>query len=196
MAKQTTASTARLKQLYQDKLAQELKAELKLDNIHEVPRLTKIIVSSGIGKKKDDKRYHEVVSNTLAKITGQKPVDRMAKKSIATFKIRAGMNRVGVSVTLRDKRMYEFLDRFINTVLPRVRDFHGVKPGAFDAQGNYSVGIVEQSVFPELTFEEAQILHGLQVTFVIDSRSAEDSRALLEAFGMPFEKETKKGANR
>lgn len=196
MAKQTAANTARLKQLYQDKLAQELKAELKLDNIHEVPRLTKIIVSSGIGKKKDDKRYHEVVSNTLTKITGQKPVDRMAKKSIATFKIRAGMNRVGVSVTLRDKRMYEFLDRFINTVLPRVRDFHGVKPGAFDAQGNYSVGIVEQSVFPELTFEEAQILHGLQVTFVIDSRSAEDSRALLEAFGMPFEKEAKKGANR
>jgi large subunit ribosomal protein L5 len=116
----------------------------------------------------------------------------MAKKSIAGFKIRAGMNRVGISVTLRGARMYEFLDRLVNVALPRVRDFHGV--GAkFDKGGNYNLGLVEQSVFPELTFEETQVLHGLQVTFAIRNESAAHSRALLEKFGVPFEKE---GGNR
>ncbi len=192
---QTKAVAPRLKVSYQTEIAKQLQAELKLKNINQVPKLEKIVVSSGIGKKKDDKRYYEVVSNTLTKITGQKPVDRMAKKSIATFKIRAGMNRVGVSVTLRNARMYEFLDRLINTVLPRVRDFHGVKATAFDGDGNYSLGIIEQSVFPELTFEETQILHGLQITFVIKNGDAEKSKALLKAFGMPFEKTHSKGRN-
>ena len=143
----------------------------------------------GLGKNKDDKRHYEVVKNTLTKITGQAPVDRMAKKSIAGFKIRAGMNRIGVSVTLRGARMYEFMDRFINVAMPRIRDFHGVGLKAFDKGGNYNVGITEQSIFPELTFEETQVLHGLQVTFVIENQDVAHSRALLEKFGMPFEKE-------
>src|SRR5690606_31318323 len=131
-----------------------------------VPVLEKIVVSAGIGKFKDDKRYHEVVANTLRKITGQEPVDRMARKSIAGFKIRAGMNRVGVSVTLRGARMYEFMDRLINIALPRVRDFHGVGAKGFDKSGNYNLGVTDQSIFPELNFEDTQIIHGLQVTFV------------------------------
>jgi large subunit ribosomal protein L5 len=143
----------------------------------------------GIGKNKDDKRFYEIVRNTLTKITGQHPVDRMAKKSIATFKIRAGLNRVGINVTLRGARMYEFLDRLTNVALPRIRDFHGVSAKAFDKGGNYNLGMVEQSIFPELTFEETQILHGLQATFVITGGNAAHSRALLEKFGIPFEKE-------
>jgi large subunit ribosomal protein L5 len=189
MAKTTTTAAApRLKALYKDQYVKELQAELKLENVHQVPKLEKIVVSVGIGKNKDDKRHTEIVRNTLTKITGQAPVDRMAKKSIAGFKIRAGMNRVGISVTLRGARMYEFLDRLVNVALPRVRDFHGV--GAkFDKGGNYNLGIVEQSLFPELTFEETQVLHGLQVTFAIKNEDAAHSRALLEKFGVPFEKE-------
>jgi large subunit ribosomal protein L5 len=189
MIKKVTKSTPRLKALYKEKYVKELQAELKLDNIHQVPKFEKIVVSVGIGKNKDDKRYYEAVRNTLVKVTGQAPVDRMAKKSIATFKIRAGLNRIGICVTLREARMYEFLDRLINVSLPRVRDFHGVSPKAFDKAGNFNLGIVEQSIFPELTFEETQILHGLQITFVIKGGSPVYSRALLEKFGLPFEKE-------
>lgn len=181
------APTPRLKALYKNEYQKELQAELKLDNVHQVPGLEKIVVSVGIGKNKDDKRFYEVVRNTLEKVTGQSPVDRMAKKSIATFKIRAGMNRVGISVSLRGARMYEFMDRLVNVALPRVRDFHGVS-SKFDRSGNYSLGITDQSIFPELTFEETQIIHGLQVTFVINSAHRDHSRALLEKFGMPFEK--------
>ena len=189
MAKTTTVTTQpRLKALYNEKLVSELMKELELDNVNQVPKLEKIVVSVGIGKNKDDKRFHELVSTTLRKITGQQPVDRMAKKSIAGFKIRAGMNRVGVSVTLRGAHMYEFLDRLINVSMPRIRDFHGVGAKGFDRQGNYNLGIVEQSIFPELSFEDTQIAHGLQVTFAIKSQGAEQSRALLEKFGIPFEK--------
>jgi large subunit ribosomal protein L5 len=189
MSKTQKVYEPRLKALYRDKIVAELKTELGLDNVHQVPKLEKLVVSVGIGKHKDDKRYHEIVVNTLRKITGQQPIDRMAKKSIATFKIRKGMNRVGVSVTLRGARMYEFLDRLTNIALPRVRDFHGVGAKGFDRTGNYSLGIVEQSVFPELNFEDTQVLHGLQVTFVITNESRKHSRALLEKFGIPFEKE-------
>lgn len=181
--------TPRLKALYKKTVVKELQAELKLENIHQVPKLEKIVVSVGIGKNKDDKRYYEVVRNTLTKITGQHPIDRMAKKSIATFKIRAGMNRVGINVTLRGNRMYEFLDRYINISLPRTRDFHGVSAKAFDKSGNYNIGIVDQSIFPELTFEETQIIHGLQITIVISGGNAKYSRALLEKIGIPFEKQ-------
>lgn len=183
-----TSTTPRLKALYKDQYVKELQAELNLGNVHQVPKLEKIVVSVGIGKNKDDKRFYEVVRNTLTKITGQMPVDRMAKKSIAGFKIRAGMNRVGINVTLRGARMYEFLDRLTNVSLPRVRDFHGVS-AKFDKGGNYNLGIVEQSIFPELTFEETQVLHGLQVTFTIKNEDPKHSRALLEKFGIPFEKE-------
>jgi large subunit ribosomal protein L5 len=185
----TTQTAPRLKALYKEKIVKELQAELKLGNIHQVPKLEKIVVSVGIGKNKDDKRYYEAVRNTITKITGQHPVDRMAKKSIATFKIRAGLNRIGICVTLREGRMYEFLDRFVNISLPRVRDFHGVSAKAFDKSGNFNLGIVEQSIFPELTFEETQILHGLQITFVISGGEASRSRVLLEKFGIPFEKQ-------
>lgn len=183
-----TSTAPRLKALYATQYVKELQAELKLENVHQVPKLEKIVVSVGIGKNKDDKRHYEVVKNTLVKITGQAPVDRMAKKSIATFKIRAGMNRVGINVTLRGARMYEFLDRFANVALPRVRDFHGIGT-KFDKGGNYNFGITDQSIFPELTFEETQVIHGLQVTFAIKNGDPAHSRALLEKFGLPFEKE-------
>lgn len=191
MTKDTTlsAATPRLKALYKTQFTKELQAELNLDNVHQVPKLEKIVVSVGIGKNKDDKKYYETVKNTLVKITGQAPVDRMAKKSIAGFKIRAGMNRVGISVTLRGARMYEFLDRLSNIALPRVRDFHGIGAKGFDKGGNYNLGIFEQSIFPELSFEETQVLHGLQVTFAISNQDPAHSRALLEKFGFPFEKE-------
>lgn len=189
MAQAIANSTPRLKALYKSTYVKELQAELKLGNINQVPKLEKIVVSVGIGKNKDDKHHYEVVRNTLTKITGQHPVDRMAKKSIAGFKIRAGMNRVGISVTLREARMYEFLDRLVNVALPRVRDFHGVSVKAFDKSGNFNLGIVEQSIFPELSFEETQLLHGLQATFVITGGNKEHSRALLEKFGIPFEKQ-------
>jgi large subunit ribosomal protein L5 len=189
MAKAATSTAPRLKALYDTTYKKELQAELGLDNVHQVPLLEKITVSVGTGKSKDDKRALETVKNTLTKVTGQAPVERLAKKSIAGFKIRANMGApVGVSVTLRGSRMYEFLDRLANIALPRVRDFHGVKPKAFDRQGNYSLGITEQSIFPELSFEETQVLHGLQVTFTIKQGNKENSRALLEKFGIPFEK--------
>lgn len=190
--KAAEAVQPRLKQLYNERLVAELQKDLDIKNVNQVPKLEKIVISVGIGKHKDDKRFYEVVATTLRKITGQQPVDRMAKKSIATFKIRAGMNRVGVSVTLRGARMYEFLDRLINIALPRVRDFHGVGAKGFDKGGNYSLGIVEQSIFPELSFEDTQVLHGMQITFVMKSEDKAHSRALLEKFGMPFEKGDKR----
>ncbi|MBQ6396265.1 50S ribosomal protein L5 [Candidatus Saccharibacteria bacterium] len=182
----------RLKEEYKTKLKEELKKELNLSNINEVPELEKIVVSSGVGKKREDKRFTETVELTLEKITGQAPTSRLAKKSIATFKIRKGMGApVGYLVTLRNDKMYEFADRLINIALPHVRDFHGVSRKAFDAQGNYSLGLREQTVFPEITFEDSAVLHGLEITFIIKNGSKEGSLKLLEKFGMPFEKETK-----
>ena len=177
----------RLKTLYRDKLVAELKKELKLSNAHEVPRLEKIVINAGLGKAKDDKKILEVAANTIAKITGQRPVSTIAKQSIASFKLREGV-AIGQKVTLRDGRMYEFADRFINIVLPRLRDFHGVSKASFDNQGNYSVGLTDQSVFPELSYEETASPHGLQITFAINAKNPEHAKALLEKFGMPFEK--------
>lgn len=189
--KQTAVYTPRLKALYDDTYTKELQTELKLGNVNQVPRLEKIVVSVGTGKSKDDKRMLAAVKNTLTRVTGQAPVERLAKKSIATFKIRKGMGApIGVMVTLRGARMYEFLDRLVNVSLPRVRDFHGVG-SKFDKGGNYNLGITDQSIFPELTFEETQFVHGMQVTFAIKNGSKEASRALLEKFGVPFEKEAK-----
>lgn len=185
--KPTVVVSARLKQLYAEKIAPELKNELGLANIHQVPKLEKIVVNIGLGKAKDDKRMFEVANNTLLKITGQKAQETYARMSIATFKLREG-NKVGLKVTLRGERMYEFLDRFINIVLPRLRDFHGVNAKSFDKQGNYSVGLVEQSIFPELSFEETSVPHGMQVVIVTDSHDVEHNKQLLTKFGMPFEK--------
>lgn len=191
VSRQASADTARLKALYREELVPRLQKELDLSNAHQVPKLEKIVLNVGLGKHKDDKSYHEAVVNTLRKITGQQPIDRMAKKSIASFKIRRGMNRIGVSVTLRDGRMYEFLDRLIHTVLPRVRDFHGVSAKAFDKDGNYSLGLGDQSVFPELNFEDTTTVHGLQINFVTKAAQPTHAKALLQAFGLPFEKETR-----
>jgi len=185
--------TPRLKVLYQDKIVKDLEKELNIKNINQVPKLEKVIVSCGVGKKREDKHYTETVALTLAKITGQASTSRLAKKSIATFKIRKGMGApVGYLTTLRNDKMYEFVDRFINIALPHVRDFHGVPSKSFDKQGNYSVGLKEQTVFPEITFEDASVLHGLEITFIIKNGSKEASRKLLEAFGMPFEKKENK----
>src|SRR3989344_2705097 len=169
----------RLKRLYLDSWAKELQDELKLDNIHEVPHLEKIVVNVGLGRAKDDKRLLEVAENTLVKITGQKPIQTVAKQSIANFKLREG-SKIGLKVTLRDSKMYEFADRFINLVLPRLRDFHGVKAKSFDKQGNYSIGMIDQSVFPELTYEDTTTPHGLQVIFDIKSKEPAHARVLLE----------------
>ena len=179
----------RLKELYNKEIKKELKKTLKLDNINQVPELKKVIVSCGVGKKREDKRFTETVELTLTKITGQATTSRLAKKSIATFKIRKGMGApVGYLTTLRGAKMYEFVDRFINIALPHVRDFHGVSKKSFDKEGNYSVGLREQTVFPEITFEDASVLHGLEVTFIIKNGSKEGSLELLKSFGMPFEK--------
>ena len=182
------AYTPRLKKLYVDEIAGQLKDELKLSNIHEAPRLEKIVINVGLGRAKDDKRLLEVAGNTLMKITGQKPVRTVAKQSIASFKLREG-SKIGLKVTLRDARMYEYADRFINLVLPRLRDFHGLSAKAFDKQGNYSIGLSDQSVFAELSYEDTATPHGLQVVFAIKSKSPQHARALLEKFGMPFERQ-------
>ena len=183
----------RLKALYSNEIVKNLEKELNIDNVNKLPRLEKVIISCGVGKKREDKHFTETVTLTLEKITGQAPISRLAKKSIASFKIRKGMGApVGYLVTLRNDKMYEFVDRFISIALPHVRDFHGVPTNSFDMQGNYSIGLKEQTVFPEITFEDASVLHGLEVTFIIKNGSKEGSRKLLEAFGMPFEKKESK----
>lgn len=188
--KTTPATTARLREQYNTKIAAELKKELGLANAHQVPKLEKITLNVGLGRAKDDKKVIEAATNTLTKITGQKPMETIAKKSIANFKLREG-NKIGIKVTLRGDKMYEFMDRLITVVLPRLRDFHGVSNKAFDRQGNYSFGMIDQSVFPELTFDETTTAHGLQAVFTIKSQSPEQSKLLLQKFGMPFEKEKK-----
>jgi len=179
---------ARLRIQYNQSLAKELQKELQLKNPHQVPKLEKIVVNVGLGKAKDDKKILEVATNTLRKITGQQPVETIAKNSIAGFKLREG-NKIGLKVTLRGDRMYEFMDRVITIVLPRLRDFHGVSAKAFDRQGNFSLGFTDQSVFADLSFDETTNAHGLQVIFVINCQEPAHARALLEKFGMPFEKE-------
>jgi large subunit ribosomal protein L5 len=177
----------RLKRQYLEVYVKDLMKELELKNVNQVPVLEKVVLNVGLGRSKDDKQMFEVAENTLRKITGQKPVETYAKVSIATFKLREG-NKIGLKVTLRGDRMYEFLDRLINIVLPRLRDFHGVKLGAFDKQGNFAIGLSEQSIFPELSFEETTKPHGMQVIIVTKCDNKEDAKALLEKFGMPFEK--------
>jgi large subunit ribosomal protein L5 len=189
-AAKAPVTTARLRANYNATWAKELQKELSLKNPHQVPKLEKIVLNVGLGKAKDDKKVIEAATNTLRKITGQQPVQTIAKKSIAGFKLREG-NMIGLKVTLRGDRAYEFADRVISVVLPRLRDFHGVSNKAFDAQGNYSLGLTDQSVFPELSFDETTTAHGLQAVFVIDCEQKAHAKALLEKFGMPFEKENK-----
>ncbi len=183
-----TTTTARLRELYFSMYIPELEKELDLHNVNQVPRLEKVVINVGLGRAKDDKKIQEAAVNTIRKITGQAPIETFAKKSIASFKLREG-NKIGLKVTLRGDRMYEFTDRLISVVLPRFRDFHGVSNKAFDKQGNYAIGLIDQSVFPELSFEETTTPHGLQVIFVVRSHEPAHTKALLEKFGMPFEKE-------
>jgi large subunit ribosomal protein L5 len=180
----------RMKDLYLSTYAKELKEELGLANANQVPSLEKIVVNVGLGRAKDDKKLLEIATNTVRKVTGQQPVETVARLSIASFKLREG-NKIGLKVTLRGDKMYEFMDRIITIVLPRLRDFHGVSLKAFDGQGNYSLGLTDQSVFPELSFEETTTLHGLQINFVIKNGSPEHSKALLTKFGMPYMKGAK-----
>ena len=189
-AKAVATDTARLRTAYNTKIAAELQKELGLANPHQVPRLVKVTLNVGLGKSKEDKKVIEAAENTLIKITGQKPVSTYAKKSIATFKLREG-NKIGLKVTLRGQRMYEFVDRLITIVLPRLRDFHGVSNHAFDRQGNFAIGLTDQSVFPELSFEETTTAHGLQAVFTIRAQEPAHAKLLLQKFGLPFEKESK-----
>lgn len=187
MSTAKTMYQPRLKRQYATEIVTVLQKELGLSNFHEVPKLEKVVINVGLGRAKDDKKMIETAHNTIRKITGQQPISTMAKKSIAAFKLREG-NQIGLKVTLRGDRMYEFTDRLINIVMPRLRDFHGVSNKAFDASGNYSIGLIDQSVFPELSFEETTTAHGMQAIFVIKAKSPAHSRELLVKFGMPFEK--------
>lgn len=190
VAKTAFIPMSRLKKLYVEQYAAELKDELKLSNINTVPKLEKIVINIGMGRSKDDKKLFEVATNTIEKITGQRPVNTYSRLNIASFKLREG-NKIGMKVTLRGDRMYEFLDRLVNIVLPRLRDFHGVNRKAFDMQGNYSIGLTEQSIFPELSFEETTNVHGMQIVIVSNSGTPDKAKALLTKFGMPFQKENK-----
>lgn len=190
-AKAETKYVNSLRKDFDNKYTLELQKELGFKNIHQVPRIEKISLNVGLGRVKDDKRAREAAANTLLKITGQKPLEMMARKSIAGFKIRAGQNKIGVKVTIRGDRMYDFLARLIHVVLPRLRDFHGVSKKAFDGNGNYSIGIKEQTVFPEISFEDSAISHGLQINIVTSTENDEYAKALLTKLGMPFEKEKK-----
>ncbi|HQH25944.1 MAG TPA: 50S ribosomal protein L5 [Oligoflexia bacterium] len=176
---------ARLKSLYEKEIVPQLCKEFGYGNMMEVPRLEKIVVNMGVGREAtQNSKIVDIAAEELARITGQKPVIRKARKSIANFKLRQGMS-IGTSVTLRRERMYEFMDRFITIALPRVRDFKGISRTAFDGRGNYSVGLAEQTIFPEVDIDKAQI-RGLNITFVTTAKTNREGEALLEKFGFPF----------
>lgn len=176
---------ARLKDLYRNELAPKLKEELKLANVMEVPRVSKITLNMGLGEAVTDKKIIENALSDLEKITGQKGVITYSRKSIAGFKIRDGWP-IGVKVTLRKDRMYEFLDRLLSISLPRVRDFRGLNPRSFDGRGNYSMGVKEQIIFPEIDYDKIDALRGLDITLTTTARNDEEGRALLNAFKFPF----------
>ncbi len=177
----------RLKKVYNDKIAPELFKELGYSSFMQVPAIKKIVVSMGVGEALANKKLLDAAVTDLTAITGQKAVKTKAKKSIANFKLREG-NEVGVMVTLRGARMYEFLDRLINVALPRVKDFRGIKATGFDGHGNYSLGIVEQIIFPEIDFDKIERVAGLNINIVTSAITDSDARTLLTKFGMPFRK--------
>lgn len=184
----------RLHKKYDTEIRDALKTELGLSNINEVPRLEKIVLNSGVGRAVQDSKHLDVVVSSIEKISGQKPIITKAKKSIASYKLRE-TNPIGVKVTLRGERMWNFLDRLIAVVIPRMRDFRGLSAKSFDPQGNYSIGISDQTVFPEISFEDASVTHGLQINLVTSSMDAKNSEALLRSLGMPLVKinNTEKG---
>ncbi len=185
MSTATASDTPRLKQRYRDELRPALQQQLGLSNIMEVPRLEKVVVNVGVGEAIQDPRALEGAMRDLAAITGQKPVQREARKSIAGFRVRQGMP-IGAKVTLRGDRMYEFLDRLLAVALPRIRDFRGLNPASFDGRGNYTFGIAEQLIFPEISYDDVDQVRGMDLTFVTTATSDEHGRALLRALGFPF----------
>ncbi len=176
---------ARLKDLYLSEIVPAMMEKFKYKSIMEVPRLEKVVINMGVGDAKENPKFLESAVNELALITGQKPVITKAKKSVANFKVRAGMS-IGAKVTLRKNKMYEFIDRLINIALPRVRDFRGVSPKSFDGRGNYALGIKEQLIFPEINYDAVDKVRGMDIIFVTTAKSDEEARELLRLLGMPF----------
>ena len=179
--------STRLKKMYDDKVAPALKEQFKYANPHQVPRVTKIVANMGLGEAVQNPKIIETAQKELTQITGQKAVVTRAKKSIATFRLREGMP-IGCAVTLRQERMWEFLDRMMNVALPRVRDFRGINPKGFDGRGNFSMGIKEHIIFPEIDYDKTDKVKGLNITIVTTAQSDEEGRALLSELGMPFKR--------
>ena len=178
---------ARLQQYYRETVVPRLKEDLKIGNPMQVPRITKITVNMGVGEAVADRKVMDAAVTDLTKITGQKPLVTKSRKAIASFKLRAGL-AVGAKVTLRGARMYEFLDRLINIAMPRIRDFRGVSPRSFDGQGNYSLGVKEQIIFPEIQYDQVDQVRGMDITITTTAVDNRQGRALLEAFNFPFRK--------
>lgn len=178
---------ARLKEIYNNELKKAMMEKFSYDSVMEIPKLEKIVVNMGLGSAKENPKVIKLAVEELATITGQKPVITKAKKSVANFKVREGMN-VGAKVTLRDKMMYEFVDRLITIALPRVRDFRGVNPNAFDGRGNYTLGIKEQLIFPEIEYDKVDAVRGMDITFVTTAKTDEEAKELLRLLGMPYSK--------
>jgi len=178
---------ARLQQIYREKIVPELKQSLGLANTMQVPRILKITVNMGVGEAVADKKVMDAATADLAKITGQKPAITKAKKSVATFKVRDGQ-AIGCKVTLRGARMYEFLDRLVNIAIPRIRDFRGISSRSFDGRGNYSLGVKEQIIFPEIQYDQIDQIRGMDITISTSAADDKHGRALLEAFHFPFRK--------
>ena len=188
--KAAAPAATRLRKEYDERIAAVLKKELGIKNPMGVPRLTKIVVNMGVGKANEDKKLIDGAVRDMSLITGQAPVVTRAKKSIATFKIREGMP-VGCKVTLRGRRMYEFLDRLVTIALPRVRDFEGVSAKSFDGRGNYAMGIKEQLIFPEIDFDKTDTVRGMDIIICTTAEDNKGAHALLREFGMPFKGQTK-----
>ena len=178
---------SRLKEQYQNEIVKNMIDKFGYKNIMEVPKLDKIVVNMGVGEAKDNAKLLDAAIGDMEKITGQKAVVCRAKKSVANFKLREGM-AIGCKVTLRGEKMYEFADRLINLALPRVRDFRGVNPDAFDGRGNYALGIKEQIIFPEIEYEKIDKVRGMDIIFVTTAKTDEEARELLKQFNMPFAK--------
>jgi large subunit ribosomal protein L5 len=184
---QAVAEKPRLRGKYESEVLPALREQYRYGNVMEVPRLTKIVVNIGMGEALTDANALDKAADDVSVITGQKPVINRAKRSIANFRLREG-NPIGVSTTLRGARMWEFLDRLIAAALPRIRDFQGLNPNAFDGRGNYSLGIREQLIFPEIEYDKVDKVRGMQVTIVTTAKTDEEGRRLLELLGMPFRK--------
>jgi large subunit ribosomal protein L5 len=180
---------SRLQEQFKTELAGEIQKKLGLTNPQQVPRITKITLNMGVGDAVADKKVLEKARADMEKISGQRPLVCLARKSVAAFKIRDGMP-IGCKVTLRRERMYEFLDRLVNIAIPRIRDFRGLSPKSFDRQGNYSMGVSEQIIFPEINYDEIDAIRGMDITITTTARTAEEGKALLEAFNFPFKKQS------